>query len=141
MSLGFLHSPCLMEGTVPLKTKASVSCVGEGLSTGTLAAVPLVLSLEPHYPVSPHMTLVCSSHLPFARDQGEWLKMRFLCVCCSFKRVPGFLADSYLSLAYSIPTDFHSQMSCGLLSLALVLLAREPVWGLDPKTLKGDLYS
>lgn len=45
-----------MEGTVPLKTKASVSRVGEGLSTGTLAAVPLALSSDPRYPVSPHMT-------------------------------------------------------------------------------------
>lgn len=43
-----------------LGKKVSVDIVGEGLSTGTLVAVPPDLSLKPHYPDSPCMTSVCS---------------------------------------------------------------------------------
>ena len=41
----------------------------------------------------------------------------------TFKRAPGFLADSPVLLADRISTDFHSLMLCGLLILPLLLWA------------------
>ena len=56
-----------------------------------------------------------------------------------FKKVPGFLADSHLSLVDRIPTDFHSQMLCGHF-LAVVLWAGEPTVGLRFHVPQGGLW-
>ena len=68
----------------PRKT-VSVGGVGGRLSTGTLAVVPLALSLEPHSPLSPHATQSDWSFPPSAGASGEWLAPQ-----------PGFLAESLL---------------------------------------------
>lgn len=44
--------------------------------------------------------------------------------------MPGFLVDSFLSLADRVPTDFHSQALRGPLFLAWVLWTGEPGVGL-----------
>ena len=56
-----------------------------------------------------------------------------------FKRAHGYLVYSHLFLADGIPTDFHSQILCGLLFLSLVLQAGSLVWGWAPSLLKGYL--
>lgn len=52
----------------------------------------------------------------------------------------GFLTDFCLFLADIIPTDFYSQMLCGLL-LVLVLWAGQPGVGLRPLTPYGETFA
>lgn len=54
-----------------------------------------------------------------------------------FKRLPVSLADFCLSLTVGISSDFHSQVLCGCLFLALVFWAGSPVWGWDLLFLVG----
>lgn len=51
----------------------SLSSVGEGTSTETLVAIPSALSLEPHYLVSPSITIVHSESPSLCWSLGEWL--------------------------------------------------------------------
>ena len=54
----------------------------------------------------------------------------------SSMRGPGFVAVSLLSLPERIP-DFHNRVLCGLLFLALVIVAGELSMGLRPLALLG----
>ena len=49
----------------------------------------------------------------------------------------GFLAVSHLTVEDKIPTDFHSQMICGVLFPAMVLWAEVPGMVLRPLTFQG----
>lgn len=114
---------------------ASVGSVQKGLSIGTLASIPSP-SLKPHNPASPPMrggSTLRSFHLPEPKVSGHERDF----VCWPFKRALRFLTDSCLSLVDEIPTDFHSQISYGLLFLTLVLWAWEPRIQLRPLTFKG----
>lgn len=70
------------------------------------------------------MTLVCYA-LPLLEPKVSGWEPDF--VCLPFKRAPVSVADSHLFLADRIPVDFHRQMSCGHLFLAVVL--GRPAWG------------
>ena len=128
---GYCISPgwCHKEGSAAPKKDGVCRWYGRGTHTGILVAVPSTLSLEPQTPVSPHTTMVWSS-LPLPEPRVRGWKWDF--VCWRFKSVPVFLADSHLSLHDRIPVDFHSQISCGWLFLALVLWAEDPIVELTP---------
>ena len=89
------------------------------------------LSPEPQTPVSPHMILVT----PLA-PQVSGCKQDF--VFWPLKRKPVSLEDSHLFPGDRIPVDFHIQLLCGRLFLALVLWAGEPaqLW-LEMPLLRG----
>lgn len=88
---------------------------------------------NPCHPMSPCMTPVCSEPLSFRVSAREH---DFL--CWPFRRAPGSLADSSLSLVGRIPADFHSQMVCELLFRGLVLRAGEPSRGLKSQAPHGE---
>ena len=79
-----------MEGSAP-PIKDDVFCMGEKLSTGTLGAVSLALSLELQVPVSPHPTLLSSALLTLKHKVSDY-KGDFVHYC--FKRVDVSVADS-----------------------------------------------
>lgn len=86
------------------------------------------LSLEPHTSVSPHMSLACSTLPPPAPrgtacqwDLGYW----------PFKRVPQFLADSNLFLAYGHPSDFTASHYVGTSFWFWCFGLGTPAWGWD----------
>lgn len=59
---------------------ASGGGVGEGLSTGTLMAVSSAPSPEPHNPVRPHRTPVCSELPSLHQGQGGVAASKILCI-------------------------------------------------------------
>lgn len=105
----------------------SVGGVGEAISTGTLVALHPTLSQKSHNPVSPCMTSGHSSSFPLLELRVIGYKEDF--VHWLFKRASEFPAVSCLTLVDGIHADFHSLLVCWLLSLAMVCLADEPVWG------------
>ena len=106
----------------------------EWLSIRILVAVPSALSPKPQIPDSPHMILVLFI-LPLTESIVSGYEWNF--VHWPFKRMPGSQVDSHLSLMDRIPTDFHSQMLCSCLFLALMLWDREPRLGLRPHSSQG----
>ena len=122
--VGLLLSPTQMPtgGECPPK-KEGIWGVGEGLSMGILAALPSAFSREPQTLLFPSDTLVCSAFPP-PELRVSGCERGF--VCGSFKRAPVSVADSHLCLADTIPANFHSQVLCGHLFLALMLRAGEP---------------
>ena len=107
---------------------ASVGAVGEGISTETLVAIPSAPSPETKMPVSPHTTLVhYEPH--FLHRSPRWVTENEIFVQWPFK---GPLIKE------SSPGNFHSQMSCGLLFLGLVLWAGESGLQLRPQHLRGN---
>ena len=65
-----------MEGCAP-QDKGGVCCVGEGLSTGILAALLSALSPDPQTPDSPYVTLVCSA-LPVPEPRVSGCEIYFV---------------------------------------------------------------
>lgn len=51
----------LEEGLIQKRWHPAAICVGGGLNTGTMAAVPPALAGKPHNPLSPFMSLVPQS--------------------------------------------------------------------------------
>lgn len=76
---------------------------------------------------------------PSFGSQGDGCKWNF--VSWSFKRAPGFLADSCLFMEDRIPTDFQRQTLFGCFFLALVLWAGEPYLGLRLQLFRWNLCS
>lgn len=106
---------------ISLGKMVSVGSVGEGLSTETMAAVPLALSPKPYNSISPWITPVCSEQSSFHwMSTWEWNFVFWPC-----KRDPGFLADSlliFISRCYwaPLPGSVHwaGEPSLGLRPLA-----------------------
>lgn len=82
--------------------------MGEGLNTGTTAAVPPALTLKPHSQFLPVCLRHRPSFCPFPGAQGECLQAES--VHRPFRRTPGIPAAFRLTHMDEIPTDFHSQM-------------------------------
>ena len=122
-------------GSAPPK-KDGIYSVGEGLSTGNLAAVPSALPQNHKPQLSSHDST--PFYLASFGTQGEGCKWDF--VCWSFKRAPVSLADSCLLLVGKIPSDSHSQMLCGHLFLAMVLWAGELDMGLRAHTPQWEFW-
>lgn len=57
----FSQADAIWMGVLDPRNMAHVGDVGEGFNTEILAAVPSAVSLEPHNPVSLHMTFSCSA--------------------------------------------------------------------------------
>ena len=125
-----------MEGNTPAKND-SICSVVKGLSTGTLEAVLLALFPEHQTSFCCHRT-ICSA-LSLSESRVSIYKQDF--VCWPFKRAPGSLADSCLSLVERIPTDFYSQILFGHFFSALVLKAGESSVRLKTLLLRGDFCS
>ena len=79
-------------------------------------------------------TLILSI-LPLLDPRLNDCKQNF--VCCSLKRIPLSLMDSYGSLTDRNPTAFHSPRLCLHLFLAVVFWVWEPSLGFRPHTSQG----
>lgn len=94
---------------------------GERLNTGTLVAIPSTLSLKTHNSVSPYDSGTFQGTVPLLEPKVSASASRILYMYYLF----GFAVVSHLTQADEILVDFHSQMLCGLLFLALALWAGE----------------
>ena len=103
--------------------KGGICCLVEGLSPGNVAAIPSYLSPDPQTQISPHMTLI-HSFFPLLEPRVSGYEQDF--VCWAYKRMPGFLTHSHLSLADRIFAYFHRQILCRHLFQSVVLWARDP---------------
>lgn len=97
---------------------------GEGLSTGTMAAVPLALPWR-H---STHSFCVCLWYLLSCSSaigaEGKFLEWGIICTSL-IRGTPGFTAAFCITQTDENPSDFQSQ-KWGLLFLPLVLWAGTP---------------
>lgn len=84
----------------------------------------LQLSRQKHKPQTSHATLICSTP-PSQEPRVSGCEWNF--VCQPLKRAPVSLVDSHLSLM-NRTTNFHSQMLCEHLFLAMVLWTGSPAW-------------
>lgn len=101
--------------------------------TRKMLTVLPVFASKPHNSVSPHMSLMPSSHHPFttAQSEGQYRP---------FRRTSGFPATFCPTWVVQIPTVFHSHLLWGLLFLARVLRAGDPDEGLGIHALLGLRY-
>lgn len=102
---------------------ASMHSVGDGLSTGSMAAVTPNLSLNT---VPPHMSPGQSELSLPSLSPGRMIPNNIFCAGPLRGQATRYLAVFSLSRANRIPADFNSHMLCELLFGALVIQAREP---------------
>ena len=94
----------------------------------------LQYSSQSHKPASPHTSLVFST-IPPLDPRMSGCEQDF--VCWPFKRVPVPLSDSCLSIVDRILRNFHIQILCGCLFLAVVSWAGQLSMELRLFTLHG----
>lgn len=109
--------------------------VGRELNKGTMAAMPLVVSLKRHYSVSSWLSLVPPKPLSLHQSPRWVPENKFMYQ--PFKTMPRFLATFYLTWTNGIPSDFHNQFWCGITFPALVFQSGEYDMDLRPYASQG----
>ena len=140
-TISFPQAGVRWRGVLNPRKMVFVGGVGEGFSTGILAAAPSAFSL--FGVIEPSLPMRNSS--PIGATLPPWEPRVSSCewdvVCLLFKRAPGFLEGSCLSLADRIPTDFHSLMLCGVFLKVWCSGLVSPAWDWDLTLLKVQLCS